>query len=92
MTSSGLLPIEDLIGQGAGYTTGGDPLFLGLLTIGFFAGFTMLQGTRLEAKIVVLVPALFLTLYFIPGLAVLIALGLATILYLAFTKFLYIRG
>jgi len=78
--------IEELIGSGVGVITGNDTL-LGIIFLGFFTAFVLLQNTRLDGKLVVLVPISILSLVFIPMLAFLLALGFGFILYLAVSKF-----
>lgn len=78
--------LEDFFGSSWGNIVG-DPLVSGVLLLAFFGIFVMLQNTRLDGKIVVLVPALVLASLFASifiAFAVFFAGGL---LYLAFTKF-----
>jgi hypothetical protein len=77
--------IEQSIADGFTQVTG-DPLLAGLMFVGFFLAFVMLQGTRLEGKIVVILPVLFLSLTFIPILLVFAVIGAAGISYLAITR------
>lgn len=77
--------LENYAGNGVGGVVG-DPSILGILFIGFFSAFVMLQDTRLDGKLVVLVPVLILATVFIPWLSVLIALGLGAIVYIALMK------
>jgi len=83
--STGLLPMETWMGDGFAQTVG-DPIFLGIMIIGFFFGFTMLQGLRLDAKLLILVPAVILAFPFIPFLPLVLGLICAFVVYLAFTK------
>jgi len=46
----------------------GDPLMLGLIVLGFFVAFVMLQRTGMDAKVVILAPACVLAMLFIPSL------------------------
>jgi len=84
---SGLQPLENWMGDGFA-TVIGDPIFMGLMILGFFFGFVMLQGTRLDAKLLVLVPVALLAAPFFPAQVFMILLGLACafILYLALAK------
>jgi hypothetical protein len=77
--------IEDLIGGGMGDVTG-DPLLSGLIFVGFFLAFVMLQGTRLEGKLVVILPVFFLSLILIPLLLVFAVIAAAFVAYLALTR------
>lgn len=77
--------IEEFIGQGFSSVIG-DPNLMGIIFLGFFAGFVMLQGTRLDGKVAILVPASLLALIFIPWLAVLLALAVGVLIYLAMRK------
>lgn len=74
--------IEDVIGAGVAEVTG-DPTITGLVFIGFFFAFVMLQGTRFEGKIVVLLPVFFLSLIFLPILLVFAIIAAAFIAYIA---------
>lgn len=68
----------------------GDPLFIGILILVFFGVFVMLQNTRLDHKLAIMVPAALLALgFFGAGVAYfLIAFFFAGVLYLAFMKFI----
>jgi len=77
--------IEQTIADGFTQVVG-DPFISGLMFIGFFAAFVMLQGTRLEGKIVVLVPVLFLSLVFAPIMLVIVVLGLAFVIYMVLRR------
>jgi hypothetical protein len=85
MTCTGLCPFESLIGDGFGAIFG-NPLLIGLVLIGLFGAFVMLQGGRLDAKIVVLVPIGILTLLFIPGLVFPLAVAIGFLIYLAIMR------
>lgn len=85
MTCTGLCPLESLIGNGFGVIFG-NPLLLGLVLIGLFGAFVMLQGGRLDAKVVVLVPIGVLALMFIPGLLFPIAVAVGFLIYLAIMR------
>jgi len=79
------LYIEEFIGQGFSSVLG-DPSLIGAIFLAFFAVFVMLQGTRLDGKVAVLVPASILAIIFIPWLAVLLALVVGVLIYLAMRK------
>lgn len=82
-----MVVLEQMIYENAVQTVG-DPIVLGLLTFGFFLGFVLMQGQRLEGKIMVLVPALLLSLAFMPPVVTIVSgLVLGGILYLALRKF-----
>ena len=81
-----MVVLEQMIYESAVQSVG-DPIILGLLTFGFFLGFVAMQGQRLEGKIFVLVPALILSLAFMPPVVTILAgLILGGILYLALRK------
>lgn len=77
--------LEQTMGDGFTQVTG-DPLLAGLMFVGFFLAFTMLQGTRLEGKIVVILPVLFLSLIFMPFMLVFAVIGAAFLAYLAVAR------
>jgi hypothetical protein len=85
MVETGFRVIETLI-----YTSMvqivGDPMILGLLILGFFGAFVMLQGTRLDGKMVILFPASILAVVYIGPLVVIIALVVGIMMYLAWMK------
>jgi len=68
----------------------GDPIFIGFLVLIFFGVFVMLQNTRLDHKLAIMVPAALLSLGFFGAGVVyfLLAFFFAGILYLAFMKFI----
>ena len=81
----GLDTIANMFATGA-ITIVGDPIILGVLIFAFFAIFVLLQNTRLDHKVAILVPASFLSLAFVPILSIVVGLAFGIILYLAFTK------
>lgn len=83
--AGGVIPLESYIADGFAQTVG-DPIFLGILVIVWFLGFTIMQGTRIDAKLVIMVPALLLATAFIPFLGILISLVFAALIYLAIMK------
>lgn len=78
-------PLEEMIYNGF-LNTVGNPLFLGLLVLGVFSAFVLMQNTRTDAKVVILVPAFILASAFISPLLVLGGLALSVLLYLSVTK------
>lgn len=86
MTTS-LNPLEEILAEGF-LSVVGDPLFLGLILLGFFGALVFVQGTRLDGKLVVIVPVLLMSLLFLPPwLAIAFAIGMGVVVYLALTKF-----
>jgi hypothetical protein len=84
--ADGLVTLENWMGDGFAQTVG-DPIVMGLMLLGFFAGFTMLQGLRMDAKLLILVPVAILAIPFIGWfMPILIGLGCGFILYLTFAK------
>lgn len=77
--------IEQFISDGFSNVLG-DTAIMGIVFIAFFTIFVMLQGTRLDGKLTILVPVLILSAIFIPWMAVLLALGLGVVIYLAAIK------
>ena len=78
-------PLETNIADGILQATGSD-FFTGLLVLVFFLGITLMQGTRMEAKIAILVPAMLLAAAFIPLLRIIVALVGAALLWFAYTR------
>lgn len=62
--------VENWISQ-AGASATGNPVFLGLLVLGFFIGFVTLSQTRIDVKLMVMVSAVILASAYIPWLVVL---------------------
>jgi len=77
--------LESWIAEQFGDLTGA-PEIAGIIFLGFFTSFVMLQGTRLDGKLVVLTPVMILATIFIGFLPILLGLGLGVIIYLALTK------
>lgn len=77
---------ENVIGEGANQVVG-DPLVMGLMFLGFFMAFIMLQNTRLDHKIMVLVPASILAMVWIPWFSIVLALVGGGMMYLVVMKF-----
>jgi len=74
--------LEDMIGNGMGQIVG-DPAITGLLFLVFFFGFVLIQPSRLDHKVAILIPATILSLVFIPFLSVLFAIVAGFLLYRA---------
>ncbi len=83
--TTGFGGLESLIYSGA-MSTVGDPTFLGLLILGFFIGFVYLQGTRMDVKLMVIVPAMFLAVSFLPLLKVVMVVGFGIVLMLGLSR------
>jgi len=66
----------------------GDPLLMMILFIGFFIIFVMLQNTRLDGKIVILIPVLMLSMIFVSWMIVVVAFIVGIVIYMAITKFM----
>lgn len=79
--------IETLLGEGMTNVVG-DPTIIGIIFIGFFAGFVFLQDTRLDVKVAILTPICLLSMIWIPWFGVLIALAVGALSYLAIMKFI----
>lgn len=78
--------IEDMFSGGFA-TLVPDSFMLGILVLLFFGTFVILQGTALEVKVLVLIPASLLASLFIPFISVVMALIVGGIIaYLAFSK------
>ena len=78
--------LEDFFGSGF-YSILGDAALEGVVLLTFFGGFVLLQNTRLDHKVAIMVPATILSCLFIPWLGALLALILGFIGYLAVMKF-----
>jgi len=87
MTGQAFEWLEQTIFSGS-MQAAGDPLFLGILVFGFFFVFVLLQGSRGDAKLLIVIPALFLAAAFVPWLSLVIVLGVGTILWYAITRFM----
>ena len=85
---AGLTSLEEIIAGGI-IDIVGDPFLAGLLVLVFFGGFVFLQGTRLDAKVAILIPAVLLAFAVFPSfMMVPFLLVISFVLYLAVTKFL----
>ena len=80
----GMEGIESMFDEGMRSVVG-DPTFIGLLIWIFFGGFVMLQNTRIDVKMAIMVPATFLAMAFFPTNIPMILFGLfcSFILYFA---------
>lgn len=78
--------LEQFIAQGFSAIIG-NPLVLGIMLMGIFTGFVLLQGLRLDGKVAILVPVSLLAITLIPWFAVLIGLAVGVLLYLAIMLF-----
>lgn len=78
--------IEDMIGSGLATTTG-DPVFLGLLFLGFFVGILVVNNASGDIKILVLIPVAVLSVVFMPFLLTPIVLIGGIMFALALIKF-----
>ena len=78
---------EEVIGNGFTSIVG-DQTMIGVLLLAFFGGFLLLQDTRLDVKILIMVPALLLAMTYISFFNVVVALILAVLVYAALMKFL----
>lgn len=85
--TTGFHPFETMIWQ-AFLDSVGDPVWLGLLIVTFFTAFVMLQGTRLDGKILVIVPALLLAAAFIPIITIVIGFGIGGLVFYAIMRFM----
>ena len=82
---SGLIIVESYIGNGIGGIFG-NPFYLGLGFLGFFFAFLFLQGSRLDVKVAIGVPVLFLSLMFIPILIIPYSIAISVIVFWALTR------
>ena len=83
--SSGLNFFGDSIANCTSYYVG-DATLLFLLFIGFFVAYTVLQNTRIDAKLVVLVPIFILSATFFNWILVMVAMIASFLLFLALNK------
>ena len=79
--------IEDFMIDGLTSVVG-DGLVTGILILGFFAIFVMLQGTRIESKIMVLIPMAFLLGHYFNTLFVLMAFFVTAIVFYGLMRFI----
>ena len=85
--TTGLQPLETVIYESA-MSIVGDPTYLGLLVLGFFFGFVTLQNVRTDVKVLIIVPAFFLALGFVPWFKALIIVVLGVLLFLGLSRWL----
>jgi hypothetical protein len=79
------ISIETFIGEGITQIVGSMPI-LGIFFIAFFVIFTMLQNTRIDGKMAILIPVLFMAGAFFDFMIYLLVIFLAFILALAISK------
>ena len=77
--------LENYIGGQFGALVG-DPFLIGIVFLLFFFMFVIMQGVSIDVKIAVLIPAVILSFLFIPFLAVLFAIIVGFLIYLALKK------
>jgi hypothetical protein len=66
----------------------GSNIFLGLLVIGFFLGFLMIQGARLDMKMAIIIPGFILASIFLDSwMLSLFLLGISVLVYFALSRF-----
>lgn len=75
MTATGFEAVEQLMADSAkNYVFGGTEM-IGVMILAFFTGFVMLQPTRMEVKMMIMLPAAIMSAAFLPILRIPIALG-----------------
>ena len=85
---SGVQPLEEIINEGF-MDIFGNPIFIGLFVIGFFVALIFITRQRLDMALLILIPAFIIGMAFMPTeLVLLVALGVAVIVYLAIMKFM----
>jgi len=77
--------LETYIGQQMSQIVG-DPMVLGVLVLAFFGIISFLYPTNFAGKLVIALPAMFLTLQFIPYFLVVMVLFTGYMLYLLFQR------
>jgi hypothetical protein len=77
--------LEALIANGM-LSLVGDPIFIGLLVAIFFTAFVIMQGLKIDGKLLGIGGGLILAAVFIPGFIIIIGLAMAFILYKAIMK------
>ncbi len=80
MATYGFQPLEEIFFNGM-LSAVGNPMWLGFLVVGFFLGFVIFQGTRLDVKIFAMTAALILGGIYSPFIPLFGFLGLGIILY-----------
>ena len=83
--SSGLNFFGDSIASCTNYYVG-DATILFLMFIGFFLAYTLLQNTRIDAKLVILIPIFILSATFFNWILVMVAMVASFLLFLALNK------
>ena len=84
--SSGLNFMGDSIANCTGQYIG-DIGLLFMFFVGFFLAYTVLQNTRIEAKLVIMIPILVLSSVFFNWMLVMVAMGASLLLFLAISRF-----
>jgi hypothetical protein len=78
-------PIETIIGNGFSSVFGSNDI-IGLIFLAFFGAFVMLQDTRFDVKVLIMIPALLLAMVFISWLSIAVVIALGFLVYLAARK------
>jgi len=78
-------PIETIIGNGFSSVFGSNDI-IGLILLAFFGAFVMLQDTRFDVKVLIMIPALLLAMAFISWLSIAVVIALGFLVYLAARK------
>jgi len=78
-------PFEQIIGDGFDSVFGSHDI-IGLIFLAFFAVFVMLQDTRFDVKVLIMIPAMALAMVYISWFTAVIAIALSVIAYLAARK------
>lgn len=78
-------PLESAISDGI-FSVINNNAILALILLGFFMIFVMLQGTRLDAKVAVMIPALFLAIALEPIFAFVVVLGVGFLAWKALSR------
>ena len=69
----------------------GDMAFAGIMFLGFFLAYMVLQNTRVETKAVILIPVFILSAVFFNWMLVMVAIVASFIMFLALNKGLNIK-
>jgi hypothetical protein len=78
-------PIESSISNGLTSVINNNAI-LALLMVAFFMIFVMLQGTRLDGKVAIMIPALFLAIALEPIFAFVVVLGVGILAWRALNR------
>lgn len=82
---AGFQILEEMIFNGF-LSSVGDPTFLALLLIGFFLGFTFMQGGRLDIVVLALIPGFLLAASYHPAVPLVGGLLFSGLLYFTYMK------